>query len=431
MRHALACLVFVMTGSPAEAGEVQQAPFEVVVADLQSQDPGVRVRALRQLDGSGYPEAAEAISALARDPEDGIQTEAIGATLRLLVGVRLAGGDDDFSGALAAFDAGLAPVVAVPPATFGHLAAAMGDRNAGVRRQAAAAFAVLAARRPADVPADAASVAERALVVMLGAPEPAVRITAARVAGRFYGAPLDSDGTLAARALPVTVGDALIALLNQPTEIERLVAMESLGLARDVRAVSALTERHAYHVRNGPRLERAATLDALARIGHPSSLVLFTAALEDGWDAVRQLGYEGLARTTDREGASSTLGARPRDRRVHVALAHAFAYARLQADEGLAEIIEALGPSATRAQARGYLLELGAAVTAPLSAALGHGAADVRSALADVLGLAGTREAIAPLTPFASDRNRTVADAAARAIGRLEAGLSSGTNAPR
>ncbi|MDP1569601.1 MAG: hypothetical protein Q8L86_06325, partial [Vicinamibacterales bacterium] len=162
MRRALACLLLVMTGSPAAGDEVRQAPFDAVVADLQSQDPAVRVRALRQLDVSGYPEAAEAVSALARDPEDGIQTEAIGATLRLLVGARLSGEVDDFSGALAAFDAGFAPVVAVPPAAFGHLAAAMGDLHADVRRQAAAAFAVLAGRRPADVPADAAAVAERA-----------------------------------------------------------------------------------------------------------------------------------------------------------------------------------------------------------------------------------------------------------------------------
>ncbi|MDP1571980.1 MAG: HEAT repeat domain-containing protein, partial [Vicinamibacterales bacterium] len=275
------------------------------------------------------------------------------------------------------------------------------------------------------------AVAERALLVMLGAPEPAVRLTGARVAGRLFRAPLPGDDTPAARALPVTVGDALIALLNQPTALERLVAMESLGLARDVRAVSALTERHAYHVRNGPALERAATLDALARIGHPSSLELFTAALDDRWDALRQLGYEGLARLADRDGAAAALGARPRDRRAHVALAHAFARARLLAGEGMRDIIEALGASATRAQARGYLLELGGAVTAPLLGALGHHEAEVRAALAEVLGLAGTREALAPLTPLASDRSRTVAEAAARAISRIEAGLSSGTPRPR
>lgn len=431
MRRATACLLLVLVGGPAADGGTRQSPFDPLVAELGSADPSVRVRALRALDATDDPNAAAFIAALARDPEDGIQIEAIGATLRLLLGEPVTGRRDDPAGALAAFDADLAPVVAVPPAIYEHLAAAMGDLSVAVRRQAASAVAVLAGARPADVPSPAASVIERALVAMLGAAAPGARVTAARVAGRLYRAPLPNAGAVGSRAMPASVADALIALLNQPTELERLVAMESLGLAREVRAVASLAERHAYHRASGPPLEMAAALDALARAGHPSSLPLFVEALSDRRDAVRQLGYEGLARSRARDEAATELARWPVDRSAHVALAQAFARERLLADGAIDQIVEALRSSRSRDQARGYLRELGPAATGALSARVSHSDSGVRAALAEVLGRIGTHEATAALTPLASDQDPMVARAAARALRRLEAGLSAGAAAPR
>ena len=433
MRSAIACVLLVLAGGPAAEGEARQAPIEAAIAGLASPDPMARALAMRELDRLGSPEAAEPVSVLARDPEDGIQLEAIDVTLHLLLGERAAGGRGRPAqgGGLAAFDADLAPVVATPPAVFANLASAMGDLDLEVRRHAASAFAVLAGARPATVPEPTMAVAERALLVMLGAVEPDARITAARVAGRLYRASLPGAAPGGARPVPAAVGDRLIALLNQPTELERLVAMEALGLAREDRAVAALAERHTYHRRAGPALERAATLDALSRLGHPSSVPFLAEALNDRWDAVRQIGYEGLARSRARDQAAVHLGRSTADRSANVRLAQADARERLLADGALDEIVEGLRSSRQRSQAEGYLLELGPASTSAIAARLSHPNASVRAALAEVLGRIGTGDAAAALTPLASDPNREVAAAAARAVRRLEAGLSSGTGTPR
>ncbi len=432
MRLAIACLLLVLTGGPAAEGEVRQAPLEAAIAGLSSPDPMGRALAMRELDRLGSPEAAGPVSALARDPEDGIQLEAIDVTLHLLLGERATAGRGRQAqwGGLAAFDADLAPVVATPPAVFANLASAMGDLNLEVRRHAATAFAVLAGARPSRVPEPTMMVAERALLVMLGAVEPDARVTGARVAGRLYRAPLPGAAPGGGRPLPAAVGDALIALLNQPAELERFVAMEALGLAREDRAVAALAERHTFHRRAGPAIERAATLDALSRLGHPSSLPLFAEALNDRWDAVRQIGYEGLARSRARDQAAAYLARSTADRGAHVLLARAYARERLLEEGALDEVVEGLRSSRLRGQAQGYLLELGPASTIAVAARLSHPNAGVRAALADVLGRIGTSDAMAALTPLASDPNREVAAAAARAVRRLEAGLSSGTVPP-
>jgi HEAT repeat protein len=416
------------------AGSVElragQEPSGSLVAELASPDPRVRLRALRQIERSGSRDAVEAVAALARDPEDGIQLEAIRATLHLLVEPPPRP-QSTASAAQAAFDEELAPAAVVPPPVFSHLAFALGDLHPEVRRDAALALAVLAGPGARAVPDETMPAAERALVVMLGAPEPAARVAAARAAGRLYRMPLSGTGMADTRRAPAAVGDALIALLNQPVELERLVAMEALGLTGEVRAVTALTERHTYHRQAGPPIETAATLDALARLGHPSSVPFFLEALSDRWDAMRQVGYEGLARVAAPDEVAPLLSARTAERAPNVALAQSFARERLLADGSLARIVQAVGVSRTRTQARGYLLELGPPVTRAVVAGLSRPDAMMRATLADVLGRIGTPEATDALRPLATERQRVVADEASRAIRRIEAGLSLGAQAPR
>jgi HEAT repeat protein len=425
---AVAMLAGAAGGLDLRAG---QEPGGSLAAELASPDPRVRGRALRQIERSGLRDAVEAVAALARDPEDGIQLEAIRATLHLLVEPRPRP-QSTVSAAQTAFDAELAPAAAVPPPVFSHLAFAMGDLHPEVRRDAALALAVLAGPGARGLPdEETMAAAERALVVMLGAPEPGVRVAAARAAGRLYRVPLPGTGVAGTRRAPAAVGDALIALLNQRVELERLVAMEALGLIGEVRAVTALTERHAHHRRAGPPIEMAATLDVLARLGHPSSVPFFLEALSDRWDAMRQAGYEGLARVAVPDEVAPILTGRAAERAPNVALAQAFARERLLADGSLARIVEAVGVARTRTQARGYLLELGPPVTRAVVAGLSRPDAMLRATLADVLGRIGTPEATDALRPLVTERQRVVADEASLAIRRIEAGLSLGAPAPR
>lgn len=432
MAGAYRLLLVVVTAAAAAAGAAAQPRFEQVVAELASPEPAARARALRLLREAGYPEGAVPAVALARDPDDRLQLDAIATAVGLLTGERIEprGRRRGAGGVLAALDADAAPAVVVPEEVFAHLAAAMGDLDPEVRREAAAALAVLGG--PGGVRgSDAAyAAAERALVVMLGAAEPDVRVTAAKVAGRLYRAPLDGAGWRALRVLPEPVGDRLIALLNQPSALERMVAMEALGLAGERRAVAALADRYTYHRQAGPPLEMAAALDALARLGHPSSLPFFLEALVDRWDAVRQLGYEGLARCHAREAAAAVVAGRPVERAPHVALAQAFARERLLADGSIAHLVEALRAGRTRLQARSYLLEVGPPATPALVAALGHPDAGVRAAAAELLGRIGRTDAAGALALRVADRQRTVAAEVTRALRRLEAGLSLGTRQP-
>ena len=76
----------------------------------------------------------------------------------------------------------------------------------------------------------------------------------------------------------------------------RYAAMRALGAIREERAVQALTEQFKYY---GKGEGAWSALDALARIGHASSVPLFKARLADKDPFLRRAAAEGLARTGD------------------------------------------------------------------------------------------------------------------------------------
>ncbi len=78
--------------------------------------------------------------------------------------------------------------------------------------------------------------------------------------------------------------------------------MWALGAMRYERAVQGLNELFQYHQR-GPLA--SAAFDALARIGHPSSLPQFVAQLNGKNATFKLIAIEGLARTGDRSRAES------------------------------------------------------------------------------------------------------------------------------
>jgi hypothetical protein len=230
-----------------------------------------------------------------------------------------------------AFDAGVSPAVAVTPGAFATPLALLvgGGRE---RIDAAYAFGILAGRSGRAASHEELNAAGQVLVAMIASDDRRTRIAGARVAGRVFAAPLEPS--LGAPALPTGLADALFVLLNRASETDQLVAMDALGLVRHTNAVSSLTERFHYYRERGKRALAGGALEALARIGDPSSVAVVTPLASDPWAT----------------GTDAT------------ALAVAFARERLLRDGSVALIRQALEDRSRRVQARGYLIELGVSV---------------------------------------------------------------------
>jgi hypothetical protein len=128
--------------------------------------------------------------------------------------------------------------------------------------------------------------------------------------------------------------DGLFALFNQDDQIEILVAMDALGLLREISAVASLTERYHFYRQGNKRSLAGGALEALARIGDPSTTAIVKQLAGDRWA----------------DGKDAT------------ALAAAYARERMLRDGSIAVIRQALNDKSHRDQARGYLIELGAPV---------------------------------------------------------------------
>jgi HEAT repeat protein len=395
---------FARAGTAGDRAVQTQRSYEDYVADLSSTDPDVRVRALRTLAASGYPEALAAMSSLLGDPVEGIQLETINRVLdfyaaerpsrkkrvALVVEVRSKGG-----GAERLFDEG--PFIVLPrrtpPELPAGLSVAMRDQNPQVRVEATYALGIVA-RPPLD-PAVA-----NVLQGGLRDPLREMRVAASRVLG----------------ALRVTqAGDALVSSVNDAEQDVKAAAMRALGDIRERRAVVALTQQLTYYGK-GPLADAA--LDGLARIADPSSVPLFTSQLSSRNALVRRRAAEGIARSGDQGAAAAAAAALASDRDPQVQLARAFAM-EAGGQSGIDVLIGALGSDATEAQAMSYLVELGQPAAGRLAGGLANGDARVRERVAMSLGLVGGPEALSALEPARRDPDTGVARAAERAIARI------------
>jgi len=232
----------------------------------------------------------------------------------------------------AAFDSYAAPTVPANPGSFAPPLAVLTSAAGAERINAAYAFGILAGWSGRAASPQESLAAGQALIAMIGSDDWRSRVAGARVAGRLFAA-LDDRSRIRPQ-VPTGMSGAVFELLNRDREIEQLAAMDALGLLRESGAVPSLTERYYFYRNANKRRLAGGALEALARIGDPSTTAIVKLLLADKWA----------------DGKDAT------------ALAVAFARERLLKDGSIAAIERALDEKSRRNQARGYLAELGAPV---------------------------------------------------------------------
>src|SRR5438093_6821128 len=396
-----------------------QVPFEQAIRDLTSQDPGARMRAVQLLKATPYPEAAVPLAKVVTDPEDEIQLEAIAAELNVFLAEKIVPRKRvgfiievrNKISAETAFSTGptaLGPRP-VPAEVLTALRAAARDNNPRVALEALYAFGALAGEPTGARRRELLSASGPDLAAMLGAPDPAFRFAALRVFGRLFEKRLHDD------PIETTVGDAVIAALNEADRGLRIAAIEALGAMRYARAVQALTDLFQYYAKGDLA---AASFDALARIAHPASVPLFTAALTGTTSAVKGTAIEGLARVGDTGNLAAIQTALAGERREGMLLAGNFAAVMLS-QASIDPLADALRRPKFRDQVWQYLVEIAAGHAAAFSRQAQDPDARLRADVADILGLSGDPAALAIVEPMVKDRDPQVALAAARAVARL------------
>jgi HEAT repeat protein len=376
--------------------------WQAVIAELRDNNAGKRLAALRQLNAANYQPAAQYVAPLVTDPNDEVQVAAIDAEITFFTNEPIGTGSSG-SRALEAFNAGplVRSAAREPDVLIDQLITATADRNARVRFDAIHAIGVIVEPGRALTPlgTDAAS----RLVTGLQQPDPVMRAATARVLGRI-------------RA--VSAGDALIAVLNDKSELVQQFAAESLGWLKHDRAVQALTDRVAYFGKDD-RAKANDALLALARIAHGSSRNLFRVNLTNADSAARRAAIEGLARVGDRASMEQIRALGKNDPSNDVRLAALFALNAFGEPQASA-IALLIGRPDVGPQARDYLFEIGPAA-APAVAAAMTTASDVptRAELAHLIGFIGSAPNTAALESMTRDADPRAARAAVDALARL------------
>jgi HEAT repeat protein len=402
----------------------QPVPFEQAIADLSSADTATRIRALQLLRDGAFPEAAVPIALLITDARDEVQLEAIAAELNIflvekIVTKKRVAGIVEVRNAIAAeaaFTAGPGVIgpQPVPFEVLTGLRAASRDDNPRVGLEAIYAFGVLCGEPAAGGRRDLLRTAGPDVAALVGAADPAMRYAAVRVMGRLFAHRPDDE------PIEATVGDAVIAALNDSDRAVKAAALQALGAMHYDRAVQALTDLFQYY---GKGETAEAALDALARIANPASVPLFVQQLTGKSSALRGIAIEGLARAGDATKVADIQTAAGADRSDTIALAVAFANARL-ANGSIDRIIEATTKSKLRDQAREYLVELAPGRTEAFRRHLMDPDARVRLEVVTILDRAGDPTALPIVEPLAQDKDPQVARAAERAVARLRAALN-------
>ena len=383
----------------------QQARFDDVVRNLRNPNPEARMQSLKMLAESKYVEAILPIAPLVNDPVDAIQLEAIGTELsfwtvddirarkRVAFFIETRGGAGRAETVFAAGPLAVWPRPA-PPELVNALLKAVDDENPKVRIEAIYALGSIA--QP-PLAADAT----QQLIKALDHYDPAVRAAAARLTGR----------------LKVSAAAAeLLNAVNDSQEPVRLAAMRALGAIGDKSAIGALAQQVEHYQRG----EAAwSGLDALAKIGDPSSAEFFRARLANRDAFIRRASAEGLGRAGDASSVPSLEAAVAGDSSVMVRAAAAFALAKLGRDY-VGYLATLLDDEKTVAQVAEYMMELGPAAIPELMNRLKDPDDAIRGNAALIIGAIGTQDHVTALQALSADREQDVRRAAERAIERIK-----------
>lgn len=413
VRAGVLTLLVATVASPCAA----QSPFDPILADMRSPKEGTRIKGLRTLMLSGYPEVLSAMAPLVLDASNAVQLEAIDALLTVCLAPAP---NPHHVGSYKAENGSIAPAVfdalplavlprAMPADVLVNLSAATKDDDARVRTAAALALGTLGSGAIGVRPADADRSITTDLVYALRHPDPATREALLRATARLFEPPPHASA-------PTAVGDAVIAALNDPDTRVRLWASDTLGWLGERRAATALGERLAFYAK-GPEAEAA--LHALARIAPPDAAGTFRAFLPSASARMRVMALEGLGRLGDTAAVPAISSALAQERDPSVLLAGAYAYFRLGGQENLEQLATALlDPSLVR-QARVYLTELGAEAAPGLRPYLQRPDPALRQAVVEVLGLSGDQGSLRALETSVRDADPAVAEASRQALIRL------------
>jgi HEAT repeat protein len=392
----LALPVLVASDQQQTAGQPAIPPsLQQIAQEVDSSDAKVRRRALRSLRERGGPEPLALLGRLVNDEELDIREDAIDLAMRIYVEPpskhKVGSAEEGFL--LAPYHATPWPA---PPDLVRALVRALADEYPSVRRDSAYVLAIVA-------PVPVSSSAAFELQASLSDRDPAVRIAAARALGRL-------------RVRPS--GIALVGRVNDEILDVRLASMRALGDLKETSAVLALTDQFNFYVKG---IAGRAALDALARIGDPSSAPLFEGQTDSGYPAHRRSAYEGLARTgTAKVTAPRIEGALASERDKRVRLAMSFALA--SAGRPIAPVVDGVLDDDLAEQALEYLVEIGPSHAVDLAARLRDQDAVVRQHVAIALGFVGGPDAAAALTAAAADTNADVRNAVEVAQLRLRGG---------
>jgi HEAT repeat protein len=416
-RFAMFSALAVALVAPATAAA--QIQFEQAIQDLSSENAAVRLKTLQALRDAGYPEAAVPVSNLIIDQQDSVQLHAIATELDLFLADKVTSrkhGDPTVEkrsslSAEAAFESG--PLVVslrpVPSEVLNALRVAAHDDNPRVAAEALYAFGALASQQEGAARLVLQRVSTEDLAVLLESRNSKLRAGAAQVIGRFYARrPWDPP-------VDASIGDALLAALNDRDRGVKAAAMQALGDVRYEPAVQVLTETVTSRAK-GSDFEGA--LDALARIASPSSATLLREQLASKSITCRTIAVEGLSRMHGLVKLGEIQTALQKERSDEVELAMSFA-ATMLADAPIDQIGEALVRARVHDQARRYLVELAAGHASRFSRHAQDPDSRIRVEVAEVLTLAGDRGALPVVTPLASDQDPAVAFAGTRAVAWL------------
>ena len=243
-----------------------------------------------------------------------------------------------------------------------------------------------------------------------------------RVRYRECTAPIHANSRRSAAIAKYTRGPARMIPLMAPSDEAELNRACRCALSLDVpsamrypRAVQALMDLFQYYAKGDLA---AASFDALARIAHPASAPLFTAALTGKTSGLKGTAIEGLARLGDQSNLAAIQTALGGERSEGVLLAGNFA-AVLLSQASIDPLTDALPRPKFRDQVWQYLVEVASGHTSAFSRQAQDPDARLRADVADILGLSGDPAALAIVEPMVKDRDPQVALAAARAVARL------------